>query len=296
MTLLDSPVFIIGNPRSGTTLIRLMLSAHSEIVIPPESGFAVWYHDTYKNWQTLFTENERIIDTFIDDLFRARKFENWDLNKNDITKYLYAKKPLTYSDLIALIYLYYAKKIGKKIRYWGDKNNFHLNYINLLKDLFPGIHFIHIIRDGRSVACSYKKIMSSNIQSQYAPKLPRDISKIAEEWSQNMQTVRSSFQIIKYENVQEIRFEDLIQEPKSILRNICDALDLKYEKRMLEYYKLSEKDGNEPPEFMQWKQKNKLPLLPEEVDRFKRELSADEIAIFQKIAGTELKSYRYEIQ
>src|SRR5438270_14036839 len=31
--------FIVGAPRSGTTLLRLMLDAHPELAIPPETGF-----------------------------------------------------------------------------------------------------------------------------------------------------------------------------------------------------------------------------------------------------------------
>ena len=31
--------FIVGSPRSGTTLLRFMLAAHSDLAIPPETGF-----------------------------------------------------------------------------------------------------------------------------------------------------------------------------------------------------------------------------------------------------------------
>ena len=37
----EDPVFILANPRSGSTLFRLMLAAHPSIVIPPESEFIV---------------------------------------------------------------------------------------------------------------------------------------------------------------------------------------------------------------------------------------------------------------
>lgn len=45
------PVFIIGSPRSGTTLLRLMMNSHPRIVVPPECGFAVWWYEKYQHWK-----------------------------------------------------------------------------------------------------------------------------------------------------------------------------------------------------------------------------------------------------
>ena len=46
------PFFILGNPRSGTTLLRLMLNNHPSVAVPMECGFAVWLHDSYKGIRT----------------------------------------------------------------------------------------------------------------------------------------------------------------------------------------------------------------------------------------------------
>ena len=60
----EAPVFIIGNPRSGTTLIRLMLTCHPQIVIPPESGFLVTLYPKYVN----FGGSEKELGEFANDL------------------------------------------------------------------------------------------------------------------------------------------------------------------------------------------------------------------------------------
>ncbi len=44
---LNRPIIVLGNPRSGTTMFRLMLTAHSEICIPPECGFFQWYYPDF---------------------------------------------------------------------------------------------------------------------------------------------------------------------------------------------------------------------------------------------------------
>jgi hypothetical protein len=51
-------VFIIGNPRSGTSLLRIMLNSHSSMVVPPECGFIQWWYQKYKDWPSNYTIND----------------------------------------------------------------------------------------------------------------------------------------------------------------------------------------------------------------------------------------------
>jgi hypothetical protein len=37
----ERPIFVMGCPRSGTTLLQLMLHRHSRIAIPPENRFVL---------------------------------------------------------------------------------------------------------------------------------------------------------------------------------------------------------------------------------------------------------------
>ena len=293
MVAITSPIFIVGNPRSGTTLLRLMLTSHHQIVIPPESGFAIWYYDKYKNWKELIKQNDYVLTNFTKDLFKAKKFENWRLDSNEVYNYLKHIKPETYTMLIAHIYIFYAQKIKPHIIYWGDKNNFYLNHILTLKKIFPDAFFIHIIRDGRNVACSYKKIMKKKFKSKYAPQLPSDITDIALEWKKNINTIRNSFIKINYNNVLEIKFEDLINEPEHQLTRICQLIGINFDENMLQYHKIDESHGLEPKEFLEWKAKNQKPLLKGEISRFKNELSNIEAEKFRDIAKDELEAYDY---
>jgi Sulfotransferase family len=69
------PVFIIGNPRSGTTLLRLMLTCHPHLVIPPEGGFAVWLHDEYHAWSREDGRSPEAIALFVRAVLACRKME-----------------------------------------------------------------------------------------------------------------------------------------------------------------------------------------------------------------------------
>lgn len=288
---MKSPIFIIGNPRSGTTLLRLMLTCHRNIVIPPECSFAVWWYQKYRNWNS--ESAKQILDVFLDDLFSSKKIETWNLNKELLRETLSEEDPESYSDLVSLIYENFAMQQKRNFKRWGDKNNYYLNYIETIFELFPEVQFIHIVRDGRDIACSYKKLAEFKFKSKYAPQLPSEISKIAGEWTNNLNKIRESFQTIGWDNVIEIRYEDLVTEPGKELRNICSFLNEDFDSSMLNFHLLNIEKELEPRELMQWKGKTLEKTTNSEVGKYKIELTLPEIKEFEIIAKEQLGHYRY---
>jgi len=290
---MNAPIFIIGNPRSGTTLLRLMLTCHRNIVIPPECGFAVWLYDKYKHWEQLEKDSDSLLMGFIHDLMYCRKIETWNLEEKNLFEFLSGRKPSSYSELVSYVYEWYALSQGKSFKRWGDKNNFHIHHILTIKAMFPNTCFIHIVRDGRDVACSYKKLNERRIDSPYAPRLPNTIEDIAEEWKANVEIATKSFAAIGWESVYEIKFEYLILDTEMSLRNLCKQLGEEYDPSMLNYHVTNRERGLETKEFLQWKEKTlKLPMR-REVGRYKSELTEQQIHIFQSIAAKELANYGY---
>ena len=288
------PIFIIGGPRSGTTLLRLMLTCHKNIVIPPECGFAVWLYDDYKRWNEL--DFDSLLEQFIVDLMKCRKIETWHLDMKGLLDFAGSRCPPSYSEAVSLVYEWYGLSQGRSFNRWGDKNNFHIGYIPTIKAIFPDVRFVHIVRDGRDVACSYKGLGQRQIDSAYAPRLPHRIEDIALEWTTNVSTAIQSFASIAWEHVTEIRFEDLVLDSEATLRNLCTRLGEEYDPRMLEYYAENRTRELEPKEFLPWKAKNLKPPIPTEVGRHRVELSEQEIASFQSIARQTLERYGYQLK
>jgi len=290
---MNSPIFIIGNPRSGTTLLRLMLTCHRNIVIPPECGFAVWLYDKYGHWEKLEKYSNSLLMGFIRDLMCCRKIETWNVEEKNLFEFLSGRKPASYSDLVSYIYEWYGLSQGKSVKRWGDKNNFHIRHILTIKAMFPNACFMHIVRDGRDVACSYKKLSERRIDSPYAPRLPNKIEDIAEQWKTNIQIATKAFDTIEWENVYEIKFEDLILDTEMSLRNLCKQLGEEYDPSMLNYQVMNREYRLEPKEFLQWKEKTLKPPIREEAGRYRSELTGQDIHIFQTIAGKQLARYSY---
>lgn len=293
--LLQSPIFVIGNPRSGTTLLRLMLNSHRDILVPPECGFAVWWYDKYKHWDSSSAIDNSTLSDFLNDLRSSRKIETWNLDYNKLKHFIIDEHPASYADLVSTVYIFYGISIGRKFKRWGDKNNFYLKHINLIKQLYPPVYFIHIIRDGRDVACSYTTINKNKFNSIYAPRLPKTIIEIAKEWVTNVSRIRNSFNIFDWENVLEIKYEDLVVHPHSVLKKICSFLKQPYYRSMLEYYKSPNKLGNEPEAFLEWKGKIMQKASALNVGQYKRELNLKDLNIFNSVSEKILKIYNYEL-
>lgn len=287
------PIFIIGNPRSGTTLLRLLLHNHGNIVIPPECGFAVWWYDKYNNWNEDSTRDRQLLDEFLQDLSTSRKIETWQMDFAALRDYIQEEGPTNYAELIACIYLFFGRSTGKMFRRWGDKNNFHVRWIERLSALFPNASYIHIVRDGRDVACSYRALSGMHLRSAYAPTLPIDIVSIAAEWTNNVEMSRASFSAIGWERVCEVRYEDLVTRTDVELMRICQFLDEPYDERMLRYHWHNEHEHQEPPEFLSWKQKTLEKPTTSEIGKYQHELTEEEIGLFEQHAGPLLQQYGY---
>lgn len=289
---MKSPIFILGNPRSGTTLLRLMLTCHRNIVIPPECGFAVFFYDKYKNWQQM-GYSDSLLRAFAQDLRCARKIEHWKLDYDKLVPFLRRRQPSSYPAAVSAVYEWYGLSLGSCFKRWGDKNNFYIQHIPIIDAMFPNAFFVHLVRDGRTVACSYRNLAKSTIRSPYAPKLPSDIEEIGVQWSRNIQTIRHSLAARKWENTCELRFEDLVLDPESTLRNLCREMGEEYDPAMLQYHVRNREQELEPKEFLPWKEKNLQPPRPQEVGRYSDELLPEEIRRFEAIAGKELSQYGY---
>jgi hypothetical protein len=192
---------------------------------------------------------------------------------------------------VSLVYYTYGKTKKNNFERWGDKNNYYVNHVDLVYELFPNAYSVLIVRDGRDVACSYRELGKKNIQSKYSPKLPLAIEDIAAEWSLNNLTAINSLEQCSKGNYYVVKYEDLVTDNVSTLKKICQFLGMPFSDKMLNYH-LSTM-SNEPEEFIKWKKKTLHKPVTTQVGRYKEELEPSEIIRFEKVAGAQLKNHNY---
>ena len=285
--ILPAP-FVVSVPRSGSTLLRLMLDAHPELAIPSETHFI----PKISSFTKIKRNNKK---KFYNTLINNQHWPDFHIKNELFLEEIKKIKKFTYSEGLRTFYTIYAKKHNKKR--WGDKTPPYSAHIIDIKKLLPEAYFIHLIRDGRDVALSLK-------DKWFGP--GNKIDELANNWVYRIRETRRQAQHLT--NYIEIRFEDLITEPENTLKKICNFIKLPYSNQMLNYYQNADKRLSEMVDRFDSKgnlilQKEKrleifeLTKKPPEksrIQRWKKEMSLEEQIKFKKIAGHILKDLNYE--
>ena len=285
--------FILGNPRSGTTLFRLMMNSHPSIVVPPECGFAEWHYDQFKTWSSESSKDQKQVCGFLDALAKSKKIETWELDFDVLKKNIEKNEPADYSELCELIYLAYAREDVDSIKIWGDKNNYFLHKTAKIHEIFPRAKYVRIIRDGRDVACSYIEMKHVKTESSYKPVLTDDVIEIAREWVSNNIVIDIFFSSLPDHSHITIKYEDLVASPEKTLKTVTGFLQIDFNSSMLSYYKIP--SGKEPKDLLDWKSKTLEAPDASNVGRYKKVMPQNEIIKFNSIAQNYLTTYGYEL-
>lgn len=288
--MLDSPLFILGSPRSGTTLLRLLLTSHPNLLIPPECGFILWNANKFQNWNINDSNNPSRVKDLVDSILKSKKMDTWGISQEKLIRNI-SGKCLNYGDVCIAVLQTYAVKVGKKFTIWGDKNNYYIHHVGKILELFPKARFIHIVRDGRDVACSYREVMQLDTESPYKPQLPVAIDDIAEEWSSNVNAIHASSSRVPTSNFTTVHYEDIVCDCENQMIHLCNWLGLHYNIEMLDFYKKNETQSLEPKQTMGWKNRTKTPVNDSTVGRYRQILSEQEITTFNKIAKEALHRF-----
>jgi len=215
------PLFVLGVRRSGTTLLRVMLDRHSELAVPDESYFVPQVADRHRG---------RIdVEAFSEDLRRLTTLREWGVDPEAVRARL--RPGATVGEGIAAVYQTYADRQGKTR--WGDKTPMYMEHLTLLERLFPGAQYVHLIRDGRDAALSFLAVPWGIMTGTWAH--PRDAEGFACQWRTEVGAARALGRRVGEERYLEVRYEQLVAEPESVLRRVCTFAGLDYEPAMLDY-------------------------------------------------------------
>ncbi|WP_341936703.1 sulfotransferase family protein [Marinimicrobium sp. C2-29] len=213
-------IFIVGAPRSGTTLLSSMLNSHSEIAIPYESNFMVHCYNKYGLTPNLTNDSD--LENLIDEILSGYFVSKWEppVRKEDLD----LDKCRDLPGLINEIYRCYAKKKGKPI--YGDKTPGYTPDIHVLNRIFPNAKYIHIIRDGRDVALSL-------LDRSWGPS---NFPIAMQFWKEMATLCKVQLAMLPPDRYLELRFEDLVREPEENLRKICSLLKIDFQNEMVSSY------------------------------------------------------------
>lgn len=181
-----------------------------------------------------------------------------------------------------------------EVEYLSKKNNYYIHHLNLINDVWSDAKFILLVRDGRDVACSYKEINKLDTDSPYKPDLPDQIGDIAKDWVLNNAKVLKFFENLPESKYYIIRYEEIISSTEESLNNLTSFLGVNFDKSMLSYYKTSKENEIEPSKTLDWKRKTLRKPDSSNIGKYSKQLSKQDILLFERIASKYLKKFRYE--
>ena len=284
---LNSPIFIGGSGRSGTTLLLWMLDKHPNIAsIKWESHFMVdeigypaiiengaealpdflkkmkdfWFRREVKNinrpayWAGLCDDiSEKAFYPALDG------FEKNILDSKDENERLKASR-----DFVDRLMTAFVTTRGK--RRWAEKTPKNTIMTDFLLDLFPDAKIVNIIRDGRDVVASMVDRQIWPVQANHRVQSIRKGTKITIEnasyyWNANLAFSMNLGQI--YPNsYYEIRYESLVLNPSNEIRALAEFLEEEPDANMLNYA-----------------------IKANSIGRWKELFSADDKSMFKENAG-----------
>jgi Sulfotransferase family len=249
-----------------------MLDAHREVAIPDESHFVV----PMLSYRRRYERSDGFdADRFTSDLLAHFGFRGWNLPPEEATAAFRADPPRSVPGGLRAAYRLYAEHHGKP-RY-GDKTPIHVLHVPLLAGGFPEARFVHLIRDGRDVACSY-------LEQSFGP---GSVAEAAVRWKRAIRRGRSAGRDLGPARYRELRYEELVEDPEGNLRDICGFLDLEFDPAMLRYHE-RDRVASERPHYRNVTR----PPTPGLRD-WRREMSPTDAATFEAIAGRVLEEAGY---
>jgi hypothetical protein len=257
--------FIIGCPRSGTTMVQQALNRHSQVVIPPETKFFFSFLGHSRARQ------RRHIDRLDADLgIRLPR---------RATRVCSADEGRAFYEEMARQYVARLGKTGAT--YFGEKSPEHTGHVARIRELFPDARIIVLHRDGRDVALSLTKV----------PWMSPDLYVNFLVWLYYHRVIQGA-KAEGHPGLYFSRYEDIVADPRRELGGILRFLGLPDEPAVAEGWGNTE---GVPEREYAWKARALEPITTDRVGLFRRELTPAQVAVLERLGGSALLSLGYDL-
>lgn len=260
----QSPVILGGCPRSGTTLLRVMLDSHPHLACGPETS--------------LLTGS----------VLPAKLTAKFDIPALRIRQLRQTAQD--HAHFIELFFNCYLELRGKQR--WADKTPQNVRYLDYIFRHFPHAKFIHVIRDGRNVICSMRTHPKYRIvNGQPVPTgIRRPLKGCIAGW---LRETGAGMKWRGHPHYLEVRYEDLVQSPEPTLRHVCEFIGEPWDAAMLDYH-VQEGPSRDAARFITNVAATQ-PLSADALHRWRTDLTAVELGLVRRRMSDRLAALGYAV-
>jgi hypothetical protein len=284
-------VFVVGCPRSGTTLLQRMLDAHPELAVANDTHFIV------RAMRALAPElaggGEREIPAamhreLIDWALGYRKFTRLGLPEAAIERATSLREGGTFQEFVSAIYRELAASHGKTLG--GEKTPDYVRSLPLLSRLFPATRILHIVRDGRDVALSTLQwARDGKGPGRFSLWREQPVAVCALWWRWQVGSGRRAAASLSPNALFELRYEALVSAPRAVLDDTAGFLGIGGVEAMIAFHEGKTRAAHGRSAKSAW-----LPPTPGLRD-FRRQMAARDLSLFELLAGDLLAELGYPL-
>ncbi|KAF7260942.1 hypothetical protein EG68_01813 [Paragonimus skrjabini miyazakii] len=202
---LETPlIFVGGHPRSGTTLLRILLDVHPMIRCGPETHILPKLMENFRTTQVGYMR---------------KRLDAANLSTEDV------------NHAFAAFIRFIIEKAGSPAPILCNKDPLMLTYLRHLHGMFPTAKFLHIVRDGRAVTASMikRKIKMGKLGREKN----WDAFALFKRWEKVVDGIERECRALK--QCHTIHYEDLVLKPKQTMQDVLSFLDVPWDPVVLHH-------------------------------------------------------------
>jgi Sulfotransferase family len=272
----ERPIFLVGCPRSGTTLLTTMLHAHPRLAFPPETRFLLPTYEQRASYGDLSVRANRIkLAKAI--TARPTRFGDLGLDRDTVVTAI-ADGPPTLGSALGIVWREFARSRGKAR--WGEKRPAYWRHMAVVARLFPDAQFVHLMRDPRACVASLQRVSWAE----------GGVEDAAAVWVLAERELRRFARRLDRPSYHALRYEDLIADPERVLGELCAFLGEDFDPGMLSY---QEAARDIVPERKTWHDNTRGALDASRTEAWRDQLHPAEIRLVEVAARGGLRRWGY---
>lgn len=264
----DAPIFIVGAPRSGTSLLRNLLNRHPAIALCDETYYFYYVYSRRRAFGDLSdaTARRRLIERYL----ATARIQRMCLDAPALADCL-MREGTTYSAFFAALLRFYAA--SRHRRRCGEKTPQHAIFTEVLYAWYPHCRLIHVVRDPRDVVSSLLRMPWGSRNALINARLWSRCVLAAERWCER-------------DNYLRVHYERLVATPESELQRICTFVAEEYRKEML-------LAGDLPAADAWWFDRARAPVQRDRSGAWQHDLTPEQVSAVEWIAGAQMRRVGY---
>jgi sulfotransferase family protein len=275
----DTPFFILGTGRCGSTLLQAMLSCHARLYVVPEFSYfgrhdpAITYSDPLL---------DRQVESYLADCAKDIWWQDMGLDRASFEAAIRGGVRSA-KDIYMWMLGHIAERRGNRKSRFGDKTQNYVVFTDRISELFPDAQFIHLYRDPRDVTASYMGVYWCTTGTTL---------RLAGHIKYVFQSAERLERRVGPERFCKVKYEALIENPAEELARICRFLGEDYDPAMLGYR--DRRDAGYLEVEDSYKGMSREAVTSSRIGRYAARLTPRQIWTVERMLGERLTGYGYE--